>query len=170
MSTTPAPRITLERALRGTLAEVWALWTTPEGVESWWGPPGFKVTVQQLDLWPGGSLLYTMTAVEPEMVAFMHANGMPVATQTRITYTEVVAQRRLAYVNHVDFVPEVTAYDVGTVIELSPTPTGVALKLTLDPMHNPEWTQRAVMGWEGELGKLVSLLEARHAGPEAAAV
>jgi hypothetical protein len=30
--------------------------------------------------------------------------------------------------------------------------------LTLDPMHNDEWTSRAVAGWESELGKLEAIL------------
>jgi hypothetical protein len=33
--------------------------------------------------------------------------------------------------------------------------------LTLDPMHSDEWTQRAVMGWESQLGKLTRLLAGR---------
>jgi hypothetical protein len=30
-------------------------------------------------------------------------------------------------------------------------------------MHNEQWTKRAVMGWESELGKLAKVLEARGA-------
>ena len=33
--------------------------------------------------------------------------------------------------------------------------------LTLDAMHDESWTQRAVMGWESELGKLAVALEGR---------
>jgi hypothetical protein len=33
--------------------------------------------------------------------------------------------------------------------------------LTLDPMHDETWTQRAVMGWESELGKLAKVLAPR---------
>jgi uncharacterized protein YndB with AHSA1/START domain len=32
------PRLTLERTLRVSVEEIWALWTTKEGFESWWGP------------------------------------------------------------------------------------------------------------------------------------
>jgi len=154
-------RITIERVLPASLAEVWALWTTPAGVESWWGPEGFAVTVQALDLRPSGMLRYTMTAVGAQQIAFMKHNGMPLATQTSITYVEVVPDRRLAYVNHVDFVPGLTAYEVGTLLELEAEGGSVRLRLTLDPMHDQEWTNRAVMGWESELGKLQKLLAAR---------
>lgn len=155
-------RIILNRVFPGTtLSEVWALWTTPAGIESWWGPEGFSVTVQALELRSGGVLLYTMSATAPEQIAFMKRHGMPLATQTRITYTEVRPESRLAYVNLVDFVPGVTAYDVGTLVELEAAGVDVRLRLTLDPMHDNEWTQRAAMGWESELGKLDALLARR---------
>jgi uncharacterized protein YndB with AHSA1/START domain len=154
-------RITLQRDFQATLAEVWALWTTKDGIESWWGPDGFRVEVRSLDLRPGGELRYGMIAVAPEMIDFMKKNGMPTVSETLIRYREIAPRERLVYVNVVDFVPGVTAYDVDTVVELSETATGVRLKLTLDPMHDDVWTQRASMGWEMELGKLERLLAAR---------
>jgi hypothetical protein len=37
------------------------------------------------------------------------------------------------------------------------------MTLTIDPMHDDEWTKRAVMGWESELGKLEASIERRIA-------
>lgn len=156
-------RITIERLFPATLEEVWALWTTAEGIESWWGPEGFSVTVDALELRPGGVLLYTMTATAAPQIAFMKQHGMPLATQTKITYAEVVAPTRLRYINLVDFVPGLTAYDVGTLLELAAEGDQVRLRLTLDPMHDAEWTGRMSAGWESELGKLAALLARRHA-------
>ena len=31
-------RITLERTYKASLQDVWDMWTTKEGIESWWGP------------------------------------------------------------------------------------------------------------------------------------
>ena len=76
---------TLTRRFRASLDDLWALWTTAKGIESWWGPPGFEVTVQSIDLRVGGLLRYTMTAVQAEMVGFMRANGMPTATPAEVT-------------------------------------------------------------------------------------
>jgi uncharacterized protein YndB with AHSA1/START domain len=154
----PRKRITLERVYRADVQDVWDLWTTKEGIESWWGPGGFEVTVRQLDLRPGGELLYAMTAVDPPQVAFMKRAGMPLTQELRITFTEVVPRRRLAYVHLADFVPGVEPYDVATVVELHATSDGVRMVLTFDAMHNDEWTERAVMGWESELGKLAAVL------------
>jgi uncharacterized protein YndB with AHSA1/START domain len=154
-------RITIERTFDAPIEDVWDLWTTKDGIESWWGPEGFTVTVQEIDLRPGGLLLYTMTATAPAQVEWMKKSNMPIAQPARITYKEIVSRTRLVYTNHVDFVPGVTAYDVGTMVELEKAPGGVRMILTLEPMHDDEWTNRAAMGWESELGKLAKVLEKR---------
>src|ERR1700693_798210 len=98
-------RITIERTYKASLKDVWDLWTTKEGIESWWGPEGFTTKVLKLDLRPGGALRYTMTATGPDQVEFMKNEGRPLTTECRITYTEVVAQKRLAYPHLADFIP-----------------------------------------------------------------
>ena len=152
-------RVTLERSFEASIEEVWDLWTTKEGIESWWGPDGFVVTVQKLDLRSGGELLYTMTAIASDQIAFLKNAGMPLASKTRATYTEVVPPKRLAYTTRADFIPGVEPYDAATLVELYPSGTGVRLVLTLDAMHDEHWTQMAVMGWEMELGRLAQVLK-----------
>ena len=39
-----------------------------------------------------------------------------------------------------------------------PTQAGVRMVLTFDAMHDETWTERAVMGWEMEIGKLAERL------------
>lgn len=164
MTSEPRQRITLERVYRADVQDVWDLWTTSDGIESWWGPGGFQVTVRKLDLRPGGELLYAMTAVDPPQVEFLKNAGMPLTHELRITFTEVVPRRRLAYVHLADFIPGIEPYDIATVVELYPVPEGVRMVLTFDAMHSDEWTQRAVTGWEGELGKLAAVLADRAVG------
>lgn len=161
---TPPGRVTLERTYEdATLEDVWDLWTTRDGIESWWGPEGFRVQVDRIDVRPGGELHYRMIAVAPEMVAFMKQHGMPVAQPCRITFTEVVPRRRLAYLNLVDFVPGHPSYQTAHELELRASGSAVRLTLTLERMHDEEWTKRAVMGWEMELGKLGRALAAHVA-------
>lgn len=158
-SSSSRKQITLERIYRASLKDVWDLWTTKSGIESWWGPGGFAVTVRKLDLFPGGELLYAMTAVGPEQVEFMRKAGMPITTEARITYTEIVPQQRLAYVHIADFIPGVEPYDVAHLVEMYPHAKGrVRMVLTIEAMHDDEWTERAVSGWESELGKLDAVL------------
>ncbi len=150
-------RISLERTYETSLQDIWDLWTTKKGFESWWGPEGFTVKVHQLDLRPGGDLLYDMIATAPMQIEFMKNAGMPLTTAARLTYREVEAMLRLAYTHLVDFVPDVKAYNVATVVELHPKGNSVRMVVTLDPMHSEEWTDRAVSGMKSQLTKLDKL-------------
>jgi hypothetical protein len=49
---------------------------------------------------------------------------------------------------------------VAHLVELHPGAQGVRMLLTFDAMHDEQWTQRAVMGWENELDKLAKALAA----------
>lgn len=153
-------RITLERTFDASIEDVWDLWTTKEGIESWWGPEGFEVTVLEIDLRPGGELRYAMTAKAPAQIEFMKKAGMPLTTEARLTYTEVGRPRRLSYDHLADFVPGVEAYSVSTTVELHPSPNGVKMVLTFDAMHDEAWTERQTLGHESQLRKLASALEA----------
>lgn len=159
---TPPRRTSLERTYRATPEEVWDLWTTKAGIESWWGPGGFSVTVHAIDLRPGGELRYAMTATDPPQVAFMKAHGMPTTTEARLRFTEVVPLQRLVYLHVADFIPGVEPYDVEHVVELTQEGDRVRMRLTIEAMHDEEWTQRAVMGWQSEVAKLDALLARRH--------
>ena len=162
MTTAPArARFSIERTYPASIDEAWTLWTTKAGIESWWGPEGFNVTVTSLDLRPGGELVYLMTAAAPEQVAFMKQAGMPISTECKVTYTEVSPPGRLAYKTLTDFVPGVTPYEVATVVELQATADGVKLIVTFDGMHDDLWTERARAGHESQLRKLDGLLAAR---------
>jgi len=154
-------KLTIERTFDAPLEDVWELWTTKEGLESWWGPEGFKTTVHEIDVRVGGLLLYAMTATAPDQIGFMQRAGMPLTTEQRVTYAEVVPQRRLRYTSVADFVPGVAPYDVETLVELHASAQGVRLVLTIDAMHDEQWTTMAVMGWQSELGRLAQVLAAR---------
>lgn len=150
--------ITLERTYTASLQDVWDMWTTREGIESWWGPDGFSVKVRKLDLRPGGDLHYAMTATAAPQIEFMKKAGMPLTTECKLAYTEVTPPRRLAYTHLADFIPGVEPYRVAHLIELTPLGDSVRMILTFDAMHDDEWTNRAKMGWEMELSKLAKAL------------
>ena len=151
-------RVTIERSFNAPIDEVWELWTTKDGIESWWGPPGFEVKVCTLDVRRGGELLYAMTAVAPDQIDFLKKAGMAVTTESLVTYTEVVPRTRLAFTQMADFIPNVKPYEIATMVDFETKQQGVRLVLTLDAMHDEYWTNMAVMGWEQELGKLAKLL------------
>jgi uncharacterized protein YndB with AHSA1/START domain len=156
-------RIKLQRTFAATLDLVWELWTTKDGIESWWGPPGFEVTVSKLELRGGGALEYTMTAVGAEQIEFMNKAGMPLATRLRARYTEVQPKTLAAWLNLADFIPGVDPYEVETRLTLQPERGSVLVTLDLEAMHNEFQTQMAVQGWEMEMGKLDELIRKRSA-------
>ena len=153
-------RIVLERSYKATLDEMWAMWTTKDGIESFWGPDGFRVEVHSLDVRAGGGMDYSMIAVAPEMIAFMKSQGAPSSTRHHIKFTVVQRGERLAWTSSIDFAG-VPAYDVATSVDLSASGDTVKLVITLDPMHDELWTGRMKQGWELELGKLERALTSR---------
>ena len=159
---TERPKLTLERTFEASLDELWEMWTTREGIESWWGPEGFSVAVSDLDLRPGGDLVYAMSATAPEQMEYMVKAGMPLTTEHRLTFTEIDPPRRLAYRDIVDFIPDVPHYEVQTVVELQEVAEGTRMVLTFDAMHDDRWTQLARMGRESELDRLAKLLNRRQ--------
>ncbi|MGH3470924.1 MAG: SRPBCC domain-containing protein, partial [Nocardioidaceae bacterium] len=135
------------------------LWTTPNGIGAWWAPDGFITTVDTLELRPGGSLDYTMTATGPDQIAFMEQAGMPLSTKSHKEFTEVDEPQRLAYVSLIDFVPGLDPYEQLTVVTFERTATGTEVIMACDPLHDDEWTSRLVAGRTNELDNLEGLVE-----------
>jgi uncharacterized protein YndB with AHSA1/START domain len=152
------PTKRLEHAYPASAETLWELWTTPEGIGSWWAPDGFTVEVQKLDLEPGGELVYTMTATGPEQIQFMEGAGMPLSTVSRKTFTEIDRPRRLAYSSLADFIPDVDPYEFLTVVEFTPTESGVDVVMTVEEMHDDVWTERLLAGRTNELENLAKVL------------
>jgi uncharacterized protein YndB with AHSA1/START domain len=152
--------IVIERSYPTSPERVWELWTTPDGIEQWWAPDGFEARVTELDLRPGGELRHSLTATGPAQVEFMQNAGLPLTTHARKEFTEIEPHRRLAYLSDIDFVPGVEPYQHLTTVELTPETDGVRVVMTVEPLHDDEWTQRLVAGRENELHNLARLIEA----------
>ena len=114
-------RINLQRTFEASLDLVWELWTTKDGIESWWGPPGFEVKVSRLELRAGGALEYVMTCVGAEQIAFMKQHNQPLSTPLKARYTEVKPKTLAAWMNLADFIPGVDPYEVEARLMLTPS-------------------------------------------------
>jgi len=157
-------RINLQRTFSASLDLVWELWTTKDGIESWWGPPGFQVKVGKLELRAGGALEYVMSAVGAEQIAFMKQHGQPLSTSLKARYTEVSPKTLAAWMNLADFIPGVDPYEVETRLTLTALAAeSVRVDLRLDAMHDEFYTSMATQGWESELGKLGEVIARRSA-------
>jgi len=138
------------------------MWTTKEGIESWWGPPGFDVVVNRLELRVGGALEYVMTATGADQVAFMKQANQPLSMTLKARYTLVSPKQRASWMNLADFIPGIEPYEVETRLELTPEDQQhTRVDLQFDAMHNDFYTQMATQGWESELGKLEQAIQKR---------
>ena len=147
--------IKLEKIYGASPERIWQLWTTAEGIESWWAPDGFTVNVEKLELKPEGELIYTMTATAQPQIEFMQSMGMPLATTSRKTFVELDEGKKLSYNSLVDFVPNKEPYNFLTVVSIEPTTDGsTKVIMEMQPLHNEEWTQRLVAGRQNELDNL----------------
>jgi uncharacterized protein YndB with AHSA1/START domain len=152
------PEITIERTYPTVAEHVWELWTTPHGIEQWWAPDGFEAEVQKLELEPGGELRHSLTATAADQIEFMKNAGLPLTTAARKRFTEVEPVRRLAYISEVDFVPGHEPYEHLTTVDLIPENDGVRVVMSVEPMHDEDWTERLVAGRTNELDNLGALI------------
>lgn len=147
-------KVVIERSYRARLQDVWELWTTKQGFESWWGPQGFRVEVQELEARVGGALRYDMIAATPEMIATMKQMGHPPSHRTRSRFSELSPQERLVLTNVIDFLPGVAAYESNIAVDFSAAGDTVRMVVTLDAMHDEQFSQMQKEGFTSQLTKL----------------
>jgi uncharacterized protein YndB with AHSA1/START domain len=148
------PKVVIERTYRARVEELWELWTTKQGFEPWWGPEGFRVEVHVLEARVDGRLHYDMIADTPEMIEVMKQRGRPSSHATRARFSEIKPHERLAITHVIDFLPGVEPYESSIVVEFFPSGESVRMVITLDPMHNEEFTKMQTMGFTSQLTKL----------------
>ncbi|MEZ4406150.1 MAG: SRPBCC domain-containing protein [Polyangiales bacterium] len=159
--TAKAP-VVFERSYEATVEELWAMWTTRDGFEAWWGPRGFRVEVHAIDPTVGGALVYDMIAAGEDEIAFMKREGMPLSHGVRATFTEVDAPRALTITSVIDFIPGVGAYENKIRVEFSAEGTRARMVVAVDAHPDDEWTKRASAGMESQLTKLPDALVSRR--------
>jgi uncharacterized protein YndB with AHSA1/START domain len=148
-----------ERKLKSKLSDAWNLWTTKQGLESWWGPEGFDSKVRKLEVRPGGEFEIAMTATGEDQIQGLKQIGMPLTSIAHGTFAKVEPERRLAFKTVADFIPGIKPYEVETVVELFEEPGGVKMVVTEDEMHDKRWTEMSTMGMNSQLDKLEKISE-----------
>ena len=147
--------VVVERSYVATVDELWSLWTTKDGFESWWGPQDFRADVHLMEGREGGALHYDMVADTPEMVEAMAKMGSPASHKTHGTFTEFKPHERLVLTQVIDFLPGVTPYDSTMTVQFIPVSgEKVRMIVTLSPMHNPQFSEMQKLGFTSQLSKL----------------
>jgi uncharacterized protein YndB with AHSA1/START domain len=145
----------IERTYKAEPEELWALWTTKDGFESWWGPEDFRADVHRIEARLDGALHYDMVADTPEMVAAMKDMGQPSSTACRGSFSEFNPHERLVLTQVIDFVPGVQPYDSRMEVDFIPAAEGqVRMVVTLSQMHDAQTTEMQQQGFVSQLSKL----------------
>ncbi|WNQ11885.1 SRPBCC family protein [Paenibacillus aurantius] len=92
-TTVEGRELIVERLMPAPRELVFQTWTKQEHLQNWWGPKGFTITVQEIEVKPGGVWRYVMHG--PDGVDYDNV----------IRYREVVRPERLVY-SHGDSVDE----------------------------------------------------------------
>lgn len=153
-SDTSPGTVTFERTYRARVEELWELWTTKDGFESWWGPEGFRVDVHALDARVGGALEYDMIADAPDAIAAMKQLGQPLSHGTRGTFTVLAPLERLTLVHVIDFIAGAEPYDSRIDVDFRAAGDQATMVVTVHPHRDPHWTKMAIEGFTSQLTKL----------------
>ena len=154
MSGTAQSPLVIERSYRAGVTDLWALWTTKEGFESWWGPEGFRVEVAQIDARAGGALVYDMIADAAEAIAAMAAMGQPTSHHTRGHFDVFDPHTKLSLVHIIDFIAGMDPYDSRIDVDFAAVGDEARMIVTIHPHRDPHWTRMSIEGFRSQLTKL----------------
>lgn len=156
-----AGAIRFERVYDAPIEDVWALWTTKEGLEEWFAPEGMSFEVTALQLRIGGAFDYVMTAVGAEQVAYLASLDMPQTARVSGRLVDMVRHRRLLIRFAMDFVTGVEPYPYDMLVDLHAEDGRVRMILTADRHPDPEMTRGAILGLTSQLQRFDLAIAAR---------
>jgi uncharacterized protein YndB with AHSA1/START domain len=150
----------IERTFRTGVEDLWWLWTTKAGFESWWGGEGARVEVHIIEAREGGVLHYDMIAIAPADIATRNQLGLAPSSSVRARFTEFRPHQRLVLSHVMDFVPGVKAYEQAIAVDFFQVGDAVRMVTTIEPLHDEEFTQTSIRVFTSQL----KMLEGRFQG------
>lgn len=107
-------QILMIRELDAPRQLVWEVFTNPQHLANWWGPTGFSITTQEMNVQVGGNWILTMhdpdgrdypnmieylEVVEPERIVFQHVpeGSEKVSHKTTILLEEIGNKTKLTF-------------------------------------------------------------------------
>jgi len=158
-----AGEIRFERVYNASIEDIWALWTTKEGLEEWFAPEGMRFEVSVLELRVGGMFDHVMTAVGAEQVAYLANLDRPLSAWVSGQFMEIEHHQRLRIRFDIDFVPGVESYPYDMLVELHAEAGRIRMVLTADRHPDPEMTRGAVLALTTQLQRFDRAVGARAA-------
>jgi uncharacterized protein YndB with AHSA1/START domain len=156
-------RFVLDQTLAAPVDAVWALWTTREGLERWWGSEQFVTSVRGLDPRVEGKieieLRYRPAVEDPRRIAEFEAAGVPTSIVQRGAFIDVVPGASLAFVLWIDAGPQARSTQITMRVELSGYHGRTRLRLSAEGPSSAHWTALAEANLRGQLARLAAALE-----------
>lgn len=150
-----------EKTLDSPPHRLWSLWTTQAGLESWWCPEGFVMTVEALEVRPGGEIDFRFedaaTAGNPRWRDTVRAKGFPTTWVGKGVYLEVDFPRRLAFRQTLDFGPRSARQEYRMSAEFRSEGGGTRLAVRAEAAPSRHWTLLGESNLIGQLDRLSKL-------------
>ncbi len=146
MTSTAAPKLTINRMLNGSADMVFSAWTDPARLVQWFGPSEhMKCEVPELDLRVGGRYKILMHASDGERHC---VSG---------EYREIIANEKLVFSWAWESTPERVSQ---VTITLRPDGDQTRLQLTHEQFFDESIRDRHNEGWSASLDRLAAKIEA----------
>ena len=139
-------KLQVSNIIRASRARVFAAWTEPELIKTWFGPPNRVTSSVRVDLRIGGEYRIEMTAedLDPRVAI---ASGI---------YTEIVPDERISFT-------WLATWAVGeetlVTVSLKDVPGGTEVTLTHEHFRSFETMNGHEKGWTGALAKMASVFQ-----------
>ncbi|MFK7929931.1 MAG: SRPBCC domain-containing protein [Myxococcota bacterium] len=150
--------VVIERTFRAPIDRVWSMWTVSEHFASWYGPPGAKIPVANMDVQVGGKRHIKMVMQTPNGQMQMWFTGVyeEVFPTTRLVYTESMSDETGAVVSPQAMgMPEGHPETTRVIVQLEPSGEQTKMVLTHEGVAADS---RGAMGWKMAIAKLEARL------------
>lgn len=133
-----APTVAYERRVNAAPELAWKAWTQPDLFARWFGPDGFTITVQEMDVRPGGRSRFLMHG--PDGTDYTN----------RMVYRAVEPHARLDYLHGADIDNDPSAFEVDVIF----TPDGGGTVIRMRSRFPSMEAREAIKAYNAiELGK-----------------
>jgi uncharacterized protein YndB with AHSA1/START domain len=132
----------LERLIPAPPEKIFALWTEPELMAKWWGPDGYELARQELDVRAGGRWRTSMRSPEGKLVTM---SGI---------YRSIEAPRRLVFSWAWEDEAGNRGHETEVTVTLAAAPGGTRLVLVQQLFENRESRDGHDRGWSSTLDRL----------------
>lgn len=141
--------LVFERILNAPRELVWEVWTNPDHLAKWWGPNGFSLTTQNMNVDPGGIWKFIMHGPDGRDYS------------NKIRFLEVEKPERLVYKHEGDIDTEPVSFSVTVLFEAFGKKTRLSMRMLFDSAEDLVRISReygAIEGAHQTLTRLENLL------------